>query len=197
MESSMLKALFGSGAQAKVLNFLFAEKCDETPMHARALARAAGVPAGSIYLTLAQLVEKQLVEKLDAPRGSEYRAPVGDPRLVGLFQVLRQESVIVQQLRQAFKSQRGVEFAGVFGSFARGTTCAQSDVDVLVLDTEKSDRLLIIAACQRASEKCGRPVNPQFYGFEEFERLVVKERDPIAVAIAAGSTIHIKGKLHE
>lgn len=66
--------------------------------------------------------------------------------------------VIVKNIEPILKAN-DVEFAGIFGSFARGEERADSDVDVLVRFKEKKSLLDIIALEMELSEHAHRKVD--------------------------------------
>jgi predicted nucleotidyltransferase len=192
MSRPIVEALFGSGAKSKVVQLLYLRKEDSEPLPARPLAREAGVPLGSINKTLAELVKDQLVVREETPNGPRYRAPHEDPRLAGLFLLLRQDSDIVAQLQRAIKPFKSIRYACVFGSFAAGRTLAHSDIDVLVLETSDADRFAAMAALAKVGDKIGREVSPQFYAVEEF-LAKVDAGDPVARSILSNARIDLKG----
>jgi len=194
MKTPVVEALFGSGPKAKVITYLYLRDAKEGPLAARALAREANISYGSINKTLAELVKAQLVVREETALGPLYRAPTEDSRLAGLFLVLRQDSQIVSQLKRIFKAIKGIEYAGIFGSFASGKTHRASDIDVLVLETPETDRFSVMTELSKFSEKLRREVNPEFYTAQEFgEKL--DRLDPIALSILANPRIDLKGKL--
>ncbi len=52
-----------------------------------------------------------------------------------------------------------VQFAGIFGSFAKGTNKNTSDIDILVKFTEPASLLEIINLERKISEKIGKDVD--------------------------------------
>jgi len=193
MSKPVIEALFGSGAKSKVVQWLYVQS-DTKPLGARALAREAGVAYGSIDKTLRELVASQLVVREETEHGPAYRAPLEDARLKGLFLLVRQDSSIVDLLKRALKPFKEAAYAGVFGSFAAGKTRKDSDIDVLVLESQQLDRFAIMTALSRVSQKVGREVSPQFYSHDEF-REKVATGDPVVTDILANPRIDLKGEL--
>ena len=140
------------------------------------------------------LVRRELVIREEATRGPEYRAPFEDPRLKHLFLLLRAESAIVSALKRALKRFKSVEYAAVFGSFARGDTHKGSDIDVLILERGHADRLGVIGELSKVGDRTRREVNAQFYATSEFKRLV-EDNEPVAVSILREPRIDVKGVL--
>ena len=194
MSKPIVEALFGSGAKSKVISHLYLCAPGEASLPARALARGADVAYGSINKTLQELAKAQLVVREETSRGPLYRAPFEDPRLAGLFLLVRQDSSIVQLLQRALRSPKGIAYAGVFGSFASGKTQRHSDIDVLILTQAEFDRFAVITVLAKVADKAKRPITPQFYSMAEFgdklDRL-----DPVALSILANPRIDLKGAL--
>jgi predicted nucleotidyltransferase len=194
MTQPIVEAVFGSGAKSKVISYLYLRAQGGESLAARALAREAGVAYGSINKTLQELAKAQLVVREETPHGPTYRAPLEDPRLAGLFLLVRQDSAIVQQLKRAFRSLKGVAYAAVFGSFASGKTQRHSDIDVLVLEQPGLDRFAVMTALVKVADKVKRPIKPEFYSVDEFgdklDRL-----EPVALSILANPRIDLKGAL--
>lgn len=192
MSKPIVEALFGSGAKSKVLQWLYLADGAAAALGARALARQAGVPYGSINKTLQELVTDQLVVREESAHGPQYRAPHDDSRLRGLFLLLRQDSDIVDRLKRALKPLKGVHYACVFGSFAAGRTRRGSDIDVLVLEDEAADRFAAMTALSKVGEKVAREIDPQFYRVGEFMAKLADD-DPVARDILANIRIDLKG----
>jgi predicted nucleotidyltransferase len=194
MSQPIVEALFGSGAKSRVVSYLYLNAPCSDSLAARPLAREAGVAYGSIDKTLQELTKAQLIVREETPRGPAYRAPHEDPRLAGLFLLVRQDSAIVQQLKRALRSHKGIAYAAVFGSFASGKTQRHSDIDVLLLEQPGLDRFAAMTALVKVADKVKRPIKPEFYSVSEFgdklDRL-----DPVALSILANPRIDLKGAL--
>lgn len=192
MKTPIVEALFGTGPKAKIVQWLYLRSDDSPPVAARALAREAAVPYGSVDKALRELVASQLVVRDETAHGPHYRAPREDPRLAGLFTLLRQDSVIVERLKKALKPFKRVTYACVFGSFATGATHRASDIDVLVLATDELDRFEVMTELSKVGVQIGREVSPEFYDVPEF--LSKLERgDVIALSVVTNPRIDLKG----
>lgn len=195
MSKPVIEALLGRGAKSKVVQWLYLQDRRSEPIAARPLAREAEVAYGSINKTLQELVDQQLVVREETSHGPQYRAPHEDPRLAGLFHLIRQDSAIVSQLKRALRgSAKGITYAGVFGSFAAGATKRDSDIDVLVLEREGVDRFSVMTELSKVGERIHRDVNPQFYSTEEFASKV-QSGDPVALSILANPRLDLRGEL--
>lgn len=189
----MVEALFGTGPKARIVQWLYLRHDSSPAVSARALAREAAVPYGSVDKALRDLVANQLVVRDETPYGPHYRAPREDPRLAGLFTLLRQDSDITDTLKKALKPFKLVAHACVFGSFASGNTHKASDIDVLVLEDDGLDRFAVMSALGKVSARVNREVSPEFYGVSEFMGKL-EQGDAIALSIAANPRIDLKGE---
>lgn len=195
MSKPIIEALFGRGAKAKTVQWLYLQKQGDESIGARALARQAEVAYGSINKTLQELVDSQLVVREETPHGPQYRAPHEDPRLAGLFTLIRQDSEIISQLKRALRGHaKSITYAGVFGSFASGKTVKDSDVDVLILADANVDQFALLTEFSKVGERVGREVSVQFYSAEEFGDKL-KAEDPVALSILANPRIDLKGTM--
>lgn len=192
MRHSIVRALFGSGPKGRLMQWLYVRKDGSPAIAARALAREADIPYGSIDKALRELVADQLVIREETKYGPHYRAPREDPRLAGLFTLLRQDSDITEQLKKALKGFKRAPHACIFGSFASGTTHKASDIDVLVLEDGELDRFSVMTELSKVSERIGREVNPEFYSLSEFLGKL-ESGDPVALSIVANPRIDLKG----
>lgn len=192
MPKPIIEALFGKGTKAKVVEWLYVQQTRKNTISARSLARSAGVPYGSINKTLKELVAAQLAVRQATQHGPEYRAPEEDSRLTGLFLLLRQDSELIVRLKRALSRFKAIEYACVFGSFARGATCRGSDIDVLVLEQDNLGRFAVMVMLTKVSERTKREVNPDFYAVDEFSRKI-KASDPFAREVVEGGRIDLRG----
>jgi len=64
-----------------------------------------------------------------------------------------------------------VEYAAIYGSFARGTAGPDSDIDLLLVIGPAADSAVtdIVAALAEAGHAIGREINPTIYDRQEFE----------------------------
>jgi len=64
----------------------------------------------------------------------------------------------LQQFKQQYSSEYGIERIGIFGSVARGEQTSESDVDILV-EAPVLSLLSLIGIKRRLEEKLGVPVD--------------------------------------
>jgi predicted nucleotidyltransferase len=125
-----LAYLFGSHAKARLLQVLFSNPHDA--YHLRGLATAAGVESGNAVKMLRGLVAAQLVKQVADARGTRYQADDRSPLFAALRQLFLAADALLQDLRSVAGNLQAEE-VHVFGSMARGTAAADSDIDILVV----------------------------------------------------------------
>jgi predicted nucleotidyltransferase len=189
---SIVNAIFG-GAKAKVVSCLYMQNDANRLLGARVIARESHVPYGSIDRALRDLVRDGLVVRFDSEDGPKYRAPFDDQRLHGLFEMVRYDSDLVEDLTQALDKARGVQYAAIFGSFASGKAGRTSDIDVLVIESDPTERFAVMSILGKVGDRTDRQINPEFYGGVEFERKL-EEGDPVAMSIMSNPRIDLKGR---
>lgn len=82
----------------------------------------------------------------------------------------------------------GVELAFIFGSFAKGTDRPGSDIDLMVIGSV--DLFAVTEALGEAERDLGRPIHPNVYGTDEWDRL---RRDKVVARILDGPKIMVVG----
>ncbi len=190
----MVASLFGSGAKARIVQWLYTQADPKDTYPPRALARLAGIPYGSVHKTLNDLVKARLVSVQESPRGVEYRAPFEDPRLKHLFLLLRQDSEFIAMLRSKLRRFKSIDYACVFGSFARGQTHEKSDIDVLILGASAEDEWDIRTSLQETGLKFSHEISPQFLGTAVFIADLDKG-EAVARSILANPRIDLIGEV--
>lgn len=149
----------------------------------------------TVIYALDQLVSEGYVEKLHAntPRPT-YRAD----RANYLFDELRSVALKTlggfSALSDTLASDPNVLAAAVYGSFAKGTARATSDIDLLLILHDPADPAMddLTRAMDDAAARLGRSMNVRSYGADEFER---KRDAPFLSRVLAEPTIVLKGQL--
>jgi len=136
-------------------------------VHLRAIARTVGTSAGTAARELGHLERAGLVTR--TPEGAQvyYQANAESPLLEPVREIVRKSIGAPSVLRRALAGVPGVDRALVFGSYARGDTRADSDVDLLVIGTPDRDDLT--DRLEVAGREIGRPVNEVVMSASELE----------------------------
>jgi predicted nucleotidyltransferase len=141
----------------------------ESSLHVRELARLTGASAGSLHRDLRAMANLGLLVRQEVGRQVHYRANIDSPIFPELAGLLRKTAGVVDVLRDALAPMaHKIARAFVYGSIARGTEHAHSDVDVMIVgEVDFGDAVLALATVQ---EKLRREINPTVLTASEFDK---------------------------
>jgi predicted nucleotidyltransferase len=155
--AGLADALF-TPVQQRVLGLLFGQP--DRSYQSRELIRLARGGVGAVHRQLARLEAAQLVQVTRAGNQKHYQARRDSPVFEELHGLVVKTVGLAEPLRRALAANAGaIDAAFVYGSIAKGTDRAKSDVDVMVL----SDSLSyadVFELLQAAEREIGRTVNP-------------------------------------
>ena len=164
MQHDLAAVLFPS-YRRKVLGLLLLRP-DES-FHGREIARRTELPSGTVTRELRRLTEVGLLERESRGNQVVYRANVRSPVFEELASVLRKTSGLSDELARALAPlSKRISVAFVFGSMARGSQNAGSDVDVLVIGDVNLGEVL--DALYRVQERLGRETNPKVFSVPQW-----------------------------
>jgi predicted nucleotidyltransferase len=150
---------------------------------------------GAVQRELASLEASGLVTVVQVGKQKHYQANPKSP----LFSELRGLAVktfgLTDVLRSALDSVAvEVRAAFVYGSIAKGSDTAESDVDILVI----SDTLAyadLFAALEAASAQLGRKVSPTVYSTKDFQERI-QQKNSFVTRILAQPKLWLIGDEH-
>lgn len=183
--------LFGKTRRA-VLSRLFLEP--ERPFRLRELSRITGISAGSVQHELRQLLHADLITRAEEAGLVTYRANAASPVFQDLRAIIEKTSGIDAMIRDALeRARKRIRLALIYGSVAKGTNRARSDIDLLVVGTIGFEALL--ALLRPVEQRLGREISPRLFSPEEFES---KRRiDRFLKSVLSGPTIPLIGRLDD
>jgi len=160
--------LFGDYRQ-RVLAVLLLQP--DASFHVRELARVTGSSAGTLTRELGKLADTGLLLRSELGNQVRYRAnrdcPLFD-ELAGLFRKTHGARAVLADALAPLQDR--IRFALIFGSVARGSEVATSDVDLLVVGDVGFAEL--VQALYPAQQMLQREINPVLYSATELsERL--------------------------
>lgn len=183
-------ALF-TPVQQRVLGLLFGQP--ERSFGSGELIRAAASGTGAAHRQLQRIEKVGLVTVARIGNQKHYRANARSPVFQELHGLIVKTVGLVEPLRAAlapFASQ--IELAFVFGSIAKGTERAGSDIDLLVVSDQLS-YAEAYTALQEAEKALARTINPTVWTLEEWERESTKS-DSFASRVAGQQRIFVFGE---
>jgi predicted nucleotidyltransferase len=169
MEVNIASVLFGR-VRLAVLTLLFGNPDRE--FYLREIVRAAGVGQGAIQRELASLVSAGLVQRLRRGSNVFYSADRQSLLFDELHSLVMKTSRSADILKAALeKLTDQVAAAFIYGSVAKGTEKAASDIDLMVIGSVSFAE--VVSALLDAQEWLGREINPSVFSADEFRRRAV------------------------
>ncbi|MGC2047652.1 MAG: nucleotidyltransferase domain-containing protein [Gallionella sp.] len=187
--ANLTDALF-SKVQRCVLGLLYGNP--DRSFYANELFRLAGSGTGAVVRELAKLADSGLVTVNKIGNQKHYQANRDAPIFEELRGIVLKTFGMADVLRQGllpFSSKITVAF--IYGSVAKGTDTAKSDIDVMVI----SDDLAypeIYSALMPAEEQLGRKINPSIYSNGDMQQKL-KKGNAFLTRIMAQSKIFLIG----
>jgi predicted nucleotidyltransferase len=182
-------ALF-TKTQQRVLAVLFGQS--DRSFYANEIIALAASGSGAVQRELARLEAAALVTVLRVGNQKHYQANHAAPIFAELRSIVLKTSGLADVLRAALQPLwRSIEVAFVYGSIAKGTERAGSDVDLMVIGSLPSNAHLLEALLP-AQAQLGRVVNPTLYTQEEFAQRVRDGRSFI-VRVLEQPKVFVKG----
>ena len=164
--STLANALFTS-TQQRVLALLFGQPDRE--FYVTELIALAGSGRGAVQRELARLDASGLASVSRVGNRKHYQANPESPLFDEICSIVRKTVGLEEALRGALEPLAGrIVLALLFGSVARGTETAASDVDLLLVSDDLTLET-IYTAMAPLEDLLGRRVNPTVYTPVEFE----------------------------
>jgi len=188
----MADALF-TATQQRVLGLLFGQP--ERSFFATELIGLAGSGSGAVQRELHRLAESGLVTVTRLGNQKHYQVNRTAPIFEELQGIAAKVFGPAEALRVALAPLRKrIHVAWLYGSVAKRTDRAQSDMDVLIVadDLTLED---VYKALRPAEKRLGRSVSPTLYTRREFERRRAA-RNPFLSKVLAGERILLVGEDH-
>ena len=160
MKCSVADALF-SGLQQRLLAVLFGQP--DRSFYGNELLRLTGTGRGALQRELEKLVSADLVTVTPVGNQKHYQANAAAPIFAELRGIVMKTLGLADVLRTALNAVADrIELAFVFGSVAKGTDIATSDIDLMVV-TETLTYADLFEGLAAAEQVLGRKVNPTLY----------------------------------
>jgi predicted nucleotidyltransferase len=162
-------ALF-SKVQQRVLALIFGHP--ERSFYMSEIMRNVNSGTGAVERELSRLQSSGLVSVERIGNQKHFRANPDSPIFVELHGLVRKTVGLIEPIRNSLEPYAdSIAAAFIFGSVAKGTDTAQSDIDLMVIgdDLDYSD---LYAASQNAESKLGRKISPVFLSPRSWRRKV-------------------------
>ena len=193
MAMSLASALF-TESQSRVYHWLFGQP--KRGYHLSELRRLTGLGSASLQRELNRLVDVGLVDAERVGNMRRFQANPHSPVYEELVSLTRKtlgaEPLVREALRPLVPSLKA---AWIFGSVAKRTDTAQSDIDLMLV----GDNLMLSTVLEillPLEAQLGRKINPTCYTPADFERRRA-EPDSFVNRVLAQDIIPLIGQPHE
>lgn len=157
--------LFGKTRQA-VLALLFEQP--QKTYYLRELARQTGISSGALQHELAQLLKADLLVRNRDGNRVTYRANMAHPIFSELQSIISKTCGLPAQIKAALLPIAGhIRFAALYGSIAKGTNHALSDVDLLIVGDISLEKVL--GAILPVEARIGREISVRNFNAHDFK----------------------------
>ncbi len=186
-------ALF-TKTQQRVLGVLFGQS--DRSFYANEIIGLAASGSGAVQRELARLEAAALVTVRRVGNQKHYQANPEAPIFAELRTIVLKTFGVADILRAALERfLPTIELAFVYGSIAKGTEHAGSDIDLMIIGAVPSNAALLEALAP-AREQLGRIINPTLYTPAEFAQRVHDGKSFI-MRVLEQPKIFVKGADHD
>ncbi len=192
---TMLERLFTSKSRVRILEQVLLNP--DAEYHIRKLSRVVGVSPVQAQKELSNLQSLGLLKSRREGNMVLYRSERRSPIWDDLKRIFLKTESVGQVIREGMGNDcsEGIKYAAIYGSVARGTETATSDVDMLVVgDNVNEDSVLYSIA--KIEKNIGREINISIWTEKEF-RQKSSERIPLIREILKTPIIMTAGDKNE
>ena len=186
---SIAHALFTT-SQCQLFRWLFGQP--QRSFHLRELSRLTGLGSASLQRELRKLVTAGLLRAEQVGNQRRFTANPDSPVFEELINLVRKTLGIAPMLAEALAPLAGqIRFAFIYGSIAKGSEHAGSDVDVMIVGEDLT--LSGVLECLLPLEpSIRRKISPSIYTHEEYQRRRA-EPDSFINRVLAQATVPLLG----
>ena len=188
---NVLADLLSSRTRAEIFRVLFG--VSGGALHTREIQRRTRSSLGAVQHELQKLRRLGLADARTDGNRVAYTANKSHPLYPEIHRLVLKTTGLADLLGTALTHPK-IEWAFVFGSFARGEESAESDVDLLVIGDiglRGVTRLL-----SGVAEKVGREINPYVLQRQEFLKRK-REKEGFLARVLTAPKLFIVGNLHD
>ena len=186
-------ALF-SNVQQRLLGIIFGQP--DRRFQGAELIRMISSGTGAVHRQLTTLAASGLVNVTQIGNQKHYQANPDSPVFEELCGLIRKTVGLREPLQRSLEPLKDqIDVAFVYGSIARGTDTARSDIDLMLI-AERLDYVGVYEAIQNAEAILGRKINPNLTTLGEW-RKKLNEENPFFSNINKHAKLFIYGSEDE
>jgi predicted nucleotidyltransferase len=189
---SLADALF-TGTQQRVLALLFGQP--DRSFYANEIIALVRAGSGAVQRELARLAKSGLVTVQVSGNQKHYQANPASPIFQELCGVVRKTMGLAEPLREALSPlAKRIDAAFVYGSVAKRSDSASSDIDLMIVSDDLTYADLY-EALEAVSQQLGRKVNPTIFTSSELAKRVAA-RGAFVKRVLEQPKVWLKGDEH-
>jgi predicted nucleotidyltransferase len=168
MKNTSLSGALFTKTQRRVLGLLFGNP--DRSFYANEVMRSAGTGIGTVQRELQRLAAAGLVTVTTIGNQKHYQANRQAPIFGELRGIVLKTFGVADVLREALAPlENRIHAAFIYGSVAKGTDTASSDIDLMVIG-EKLSYADVFPLLTKAEDRLGRTINPTVSSRNELRR---------------------------
>jgi len=187
---NVLDKIFGSRVRAKILGWFFTH-IDEK-FFVRQLAPIIGEDPTNISREMARLESLSILISNRQGNQKQFQVNKECSFLEELRGLVLKTTGIAGQLKTELAGIKGVKFAFIYGSYAKGQETADSDVDLFIVGSVNLD--LLDAMLGEIERTLGRTINYVLYDSREFKEKV-SSGDGFVTDVLASDKVILMGEV--
>jgi predicted nucleotidyltransferase len=165
---SIATSLF-SDAQSRLFRWLFGQP--ERSFHLSELRRLTGLGSASLQRELKKLAEAGVLHSERVGNLRQFQANLHSPVYDELVGLTRKTLGVQPMLQEALLPlAANIKAAWTYGSIAKQTETAKSDIDVMVVGKKNLTLRKLLEVLVPLEDKLGRKINPTLFTQAEFDR---------------------------
>jgi uncharacterized protein len=163
--SKLTEKIFGSRIRAKILGWLFTHP-DES-FFVRQIALILEEDPTNVSREMAKLEELGILRSKRSGNLKHFQTNRECPIFEELKGLVLKTSGVAGRVQSALSKLAGIEWAFIYGSYAKGEENADSDVDLLIIGDVDMNRL--DSSLGKLEKSLGREINYILYSLKEFK----------------------------
>lgn len=160
VKKKILTRLFSSEARVKILGYLFFNNKES---YIREISRKLKLYPSAVKREIDNLVGIGIIEK----ENNKIILNQDNNIIIDLKNLFLKTDFIIYPIKEALNNKK-IEFAFVFGSFARGEYREDSDVDLMIVGNINQE--YVFNLLRNAEEKIKREINPVVWTIENLKK---------------------------
>lgn len=186
--SKITEKIFGSRIRGKILAWLFTHP--DKSFFVRQIALILKEDPTNVSRELAKLEELGILKSKRNGNLKHFQANQDLPFFKELKGLVLKTTGVAGQIRASMGKFTGIEYAFIFGAYAKGEEKADSDVDLLIIGDVDMDRL--DSNLGKLEKILGREINSVLYNMKEFKSKR-KDKDGFLMDVLGGDKIMLIG----